>query len=100
MKRTDTYVATIDPKSEEDLVWLKETRETISKLNAFNKKFGFSKYWCSRDKKYKYSRIRVTVRGRLGKKNPAALKYSNYYIPNVKMEDAVRCDVYIHHVRD
>jgi hypothetical protein len=77
--RTENYVMTIDPKSTVEMEQLASIRATVKTLNKINKQS-----------------FRVSVKGRLGKNNPAAVKYKNMGIVTIALADAVRYDIYIH----
>jgi hypothetical protein len=77
--RTENYVMTVDPKSTVEMAQLASIRTTVKTLNKINKQS-----------------FRVSVKGRLGKNNPAAAKYKNTSIVTIALADAVRYDVYIH----
>jgi len=91
-KRTSAYVFTADPLSADSMQQINLVQASVRAVNAFNKLTGNSQ------------RLRVSLKGRLGKNNPAAIKYrkatrtypwSNPY-QTVSIADAQRIDVYIH----
>lgn len=100
-RSTDAYVRTVYFDNPEDMEWLRNFRSMISIKNSFNRKYGLSRVWNQWQKRFVYTRIKVSANGRLGKNNPAyAEKYrgrSNY---RVKLEDAERADIYVHTVTD
>ena len=119
MNRTSAYVCTLDPKSEADMDKLAIIRATVKASNA-------NLRWLDVTGQYgpEQKRLRVCVKGRLGKNNPNAEKYrakrcirgpngglliesmpngdKNYVTEpgaidtsGIRLEDAARYDVYI-----
>lgn len=91
-KRTSAYVFTADPLSCDSMQQINGVQATIRAVNAYHKLVGNP------------CRLRVTLKGRLGKNNPAAAKYryatrpypwSNPY-RTISIADAQRIDVYVH----
>ena len=100
-RSTDAYVRTVYFDNEEDMEWLRCFRSMISIKNSFNRKYGLSRVWNQWQKRFVYTRIKVSANGRLGKNNPAyAEKYRGRWNYRVKLEDAERADIYIHTVTD
>jgi len=100
-RSTDAYVRTVYFDNEEDMEWLRCFRSMISIKNSFNRKYGLSRVWNQWQKRFVYTRIKVSANGRLGKNNPAyAKKYRGRWNYRVKLEDAERADIYIHTVTD
>lgn len=101
--RTDSYVMTIDPLSVSDIENLAIVRRTVSVGNKLKMR---TYMWQCRTALYRNEDQplppvlhRVSLKGRLGKNNPAASKYKGRYHYHVAMEDAQRIDVYIHERR-
>lgn len=92
IKRTSAYVFTADPLSCDSMYQINLVQASVRAVNAFNKRTGNSQ------------RLRISLRGRLGKDNPAAVKYRlatrTYLLGNpyqtIAIADAQRIDVYIH----
>ena len=99
-RSTDAYVRTVYFDNQEDMEWLRNFRSMISIKNSFNRKYGLSRVWCQWQKRFVYTRIKVSANGRLGKNNPNAYKYRGRYTYRVKLEDAERADIYVHTVTD
>ena len=77
--RTTNYVMTLDPKSSVDMEKLQSIRQTIKTVNKTTR-----------------SKIKVSVKARLGRNNPAAYKYKGKVVYTYKQEDASRFDIYIY----
>jgi hypothetical protein len=92
-KRTSSYAFTADVNSVTDMQQIDFLRKSISIINKSAKESA--KYSGQKPKLY-----RVSLKARLGKSNPAAAKYKHQWIKSIKLEDAVRLDVYIHTRRD
>ena len=85
--RTSNYVMTIDPNSTSDWERVSAIRAGIRAINYTALKYGSAR------------RYRVTLKGRLGKNNPAYQeKYKKYngIAYHVNLQDAQRIDVYVH----
>jgi hypothetical protein len=93
--RTNAYVFSADPLSCDSMQQINTVQRTVRAINARNKLTGNPK------------RFRVSLKGRLGKNNPNAVKYrrvkgwaTGYYTGNtyqtIRLADAQRIDVYIH----
>lgn len=88
--RTSSYVMTIDPNAVSDWERVQSIRNALRVVNYSALRSGSSK------------RFRVSLRGRLGKNNPAyATKYKpqskwGYRNSNIELADAQRVDVYVH----
>jgi hypothetical protein len=90
-QRTTAYVMTIDPNSVSDWDRVQTIRSAMRAIN----------YSALQVEQYRpdtpKTRFRVTLKGRLGEKNPAYKeKYKGRYHYHIAMEDASRVDVYIH----
>jgi hypothetical protein len=81
-KRTDNYIFTFDFNCADDAFRLADLRKTVALSNKMRIPGQ--------------PRLRVTVRGRLGKNNPAYAKYRGRFYGQIDMKDAVRADVYVH----
>lgn len=93
-QRTDSYVMTADINSVVDM----QSVEIVKKTVATSNKLARQRAKWTGEKPTLY---RVCLKPRLGKNNPAyATKYKHQWIKSIKMEDAVRVDVYIHERRD
>ncbi len=89
--RTSNYVMTIDPNSAADWQRVQAIR---AGLRAINYSALQTEQWVRSNTKTRY---RVTLKGRLGKNNPAySLKYRGSNNPHIAIEDSQRVDVYIH----
>ena len=100
-RSTDAYVRTVYFDNEEDMEWLRCFRSMISIKNSFNRKYGLSRVWNQWQKRFVYTRIKVSANGRLGRNNPAyAEKYRGRWNYRVRLEDAERADIYVHTVTD
>lgn len=102
-QRTDSYLMTIDPLSVTDMEKLAIVRKTIAtgnrlKLTTHKWQVKSARRWGEPEPKAPILH-RVSLKGRLGKNNPAAVKYRGRYHFHVAMEDAQRIDVYIHERR-
>ena len=91
--RTPAYLFTADPASAGDMDMISTVRKTVSAMNTLSRQ------------SVKYSGgipklFRICLKARLGKKNPAAAKYSKQWIQSIKLEDAQRIDVYIQERKD
>lgn len=84
--RTSNYMFTFDFNSVDDAFRLDTLRKAIKTLN--------------KTRAPGMPRLRVTVRGRLGKNNPAYANYRGRFYGQVDMKDAVRADVYVHQRHD
>jgi len=95
--RTSAYVFTADPLSADSMQQINLVQASVRAVNSFNKLTGNPK------------RFRVSLKGRLGKNNPAAVNYQrtqrlinrSFYpwtnpYQTIKLADAQRIDVYIH----
>lgn len=81
--RTPAYQFTFDFRSVDDAMRLELLRSTVRKLNKTRPAGA--------------PRLRVSLKGRLGKGNPAyATKYKGRFYAGIDMQDATRADVYIH----
>ena len=102
-QRTDSYVMTIDPLSVSDMENLAIVRRTVSVGNKLKMRTYMwqcrSAYHRGEDQPLPPVLHRVSLKGRLGKNNPAASKYKGRCNFHVAMEDAQRIDVYIHERR-
>ena len=87
--RTSSYVFTADPLCADDMFRIELVRKSISAANAIAKKTAA--YTNTKPKLY-----RVSVKGRLGKNNPASANYHYFQMGGIRMKDAARFDVYIH----
>lgn len=104
-KRCDAYVFTADVNSAVDMEKIDIVKKSVASIN---KSIMQAYQWQVRRAMYNGQMIprkpalkRVTLKPRLGKNNPAyATKYKHQWIKSIKMEDAVRLDVYIHDRRD
>lgn len=101
--RTDSYLMTIDPLSVSDMEQLKIVRRTVAignklKMRTYMWKCRTADY-IGVDQPLPPVLHRVSVKGRLGKNNPAAAKYRGRYHYHIAAEDAQRFDVYIHERR-
>lgn len=88
--RSATYIATVDPAIESDNQWLVWTKQMVAESNKASRKNGSS------------ARLRIELKGRLGKNNSNRHKYRKNTNGNgyrVKLEDAAFIDVYIIRVR-
>lgn len=94
-KRTSSgYVFTADPLSSDSMQQINLVQASVRAVNTLNKLTSNPK------------RFRVSLKGRLGRNNPAAIKYRrlpslNYYpctspYRTIKLADAQRIDVYVH----
>jgi len=108
VKRTDAFVRTIDLQSEKDCEWLRSFRKEMSDLNRFNRKHDLSRQWSDWQKRFVYSRIKVSANGRLGIDNPNASKYRSKHTgksypgshQRILLGDARYADIYVHTVVD
>lgn len=99
MKRTDSYIMTADIKSVTDMAAIEVVRKTVATSN----KLAMTAYkWACKRAEYhgepapkKPMMYRVCLKARLGKGNPAAVKYKGRHHFHVKLEDAQRVDVYV-----
>lgn len=83
--RTSNYLTTIqNPNSEISKKTIAAVRSGITSIN-------YSALLSNNPK-----RLRVTVRGRLGKNNPHAYKYKNVQFRNIPLNEAQHVDIYIH----
>lgn len=102
-QRTDSYVMTIDPLSVSDMEQLKIVRKTVAVGNKLKMRTYMwqcrAAYYAGEDQPRPPVLHRVSLKGRLGKNNPAASKYKGRYHYHVAAEDAQRFDVYIHERR-
>lgn len=81
-QRTKNYIMTLDPKSVTDMEKLQTIRDTVRTMN----KIGNG------------TKLKVSVKGRLGRNNPSAYKYKGKYCITIRQEHAVRFDIYLHNV--
>lgn len=102
-QRTDNYVMTVDPMSVSDMQQIAVVRKTVAVGNKLKMRTYMQQcriaYYSDHDQPLPPVLHRVTLKGRLGKNNPAAAKYRGRYHFHVAMEDAQRIDVYIHERR-
>ena len=98
--RTDSYIMTADVNSVVDMAQIEIVRKTVAtanKLAMARYKHACDRAWAYNDEMPKKPILhRVCLKARLGKGNPAALKYKGRYHFHVKLEDAQRIDVYVH----
>jgi hypothetical protein len=87
--RTEAYVFTADPLCADDMFRIELVRKSISAANAVAKQKAL--YTNEKPKLF-----RVSVKGRLGKNNPASVNYHYFQMGGIRMKDAARYDVYIH----
>jgi len=87
-QRTSSYAFTADVNSVTDMQQIDFLRKSVSIINKTARQT--SKYSGKKAQLY-----RVCLKARLGKKNPAYSKYRHQWIKSIKLEDAVRFDVYI-----
>ena len=98
--RTDSYVMTADVNSIVEMSQIELVRKTVRASN----KLAMNAYkWACKRAEYhgepmpkKPKMYRVCLKARLGKGNPAAVKYKGRYHYHVALEDAQRIDVYVH----
>lgn len=84
--RTNAYIGTFYVEDASDMLELQELKKMVRNMNRMLKEDGYP------------HRFRLTLRGRLGKRNPAYPKY-RYGPCDVALSDATRIDAYIHRVR-
>ena len=90
-QRTPAYVFTVDPKSPEDMKKVENLRALVKRANHANREIGEGTV------------LRVCLKARLGKNNPAAQLYRDKvdywgnkgYFQSIKLEHAQRIDVYV-----
>ena len=98
--RTDSYVMTADVNSVVEMSQIELVRKTVRTSNKLA--MNAYKWACKRAEYYgepmpkKPVMYRVCLKARLGKGNPAAVKYKGRYHYHVALEDAQRIDVYVH----
>lgn len=85
MKRSESYVGTVDHRTPEGQAAISDIRDRVACGNLMKKLIGVDK------------RYRVILRGRLGANNPA---YADYKAGRktrscIRLEDAVRVDIYV-----
>lgn len=81
--RTPAYQFTFDFRSVDDAMRLELLRSTVRKMNKTRPAGA--------------PRLRVSLRGRLGKNNPAySTTYKGRFYASIDMKDATRADVYLH----
>ncbi len=87
--RTPAYIGTFYVEDASDMLEMGELKKMVYNLNQM-----------LREDSYPH-RFRVTLRGRLGKNNPAYSKYRYQYGAgkDIKLSDASRIDAYIHKVK-
>jgi hypothetical protein len=90
-QRTDNYVFTADPMSVGDMQQIAVVRKTVATSNKLAKQRA---KW----KGEKPVIYRVSLKGRLGKNNPAAAEYVGRF-QSISLADAQRIDVYVHERR-
>ena len=90
--RAKAYVFTADPICADDMFRIDLVRKSISAANAIAKRKA--SYTNTIPKLY-----RVSVKGRLGKNNPASSNYHYFEMGGIRMADASRYDVYIYEKR-
>jgi hypothetical protein len=89
MRNSANYLMTLNPNSETDMQKLSDLRNRVKLINynnlikeSYNPNLG-------------KVRVRVSVRPRLGRNNPAASLYSRQYIRSILLKHAQRLDVYV-----
>ena len=97
-KRTsNAYIMTADVNSVADMQSIALVRKTISIANRRARdEYAMRMKWNPSANLEKPKQYRVLLKPRLGKNNPAyATKYKQQWIKSIKLEDAVRIDVYV-----
>ena len=99
-KRTSrAYVFTADVNSVTDMQAIQIVRKTVATSNRISRLHYQNKLKWNPNATDLVApkQHRVVLKPRLGKNNPAYdAKYKNQWIKSIKLEDAVRIDVYVH----
>lgn len=95
---SDAYIMTADVNSVADMQAIEVVRKTVATSNRIaRREYEMRMKWNPQSNMPKPKQYRVCLKPRLGKNNPAyATKYKQQWIKSIKMEDAVRVDVYVH----
>lgn len=101
-QRTDNYIFTADPMSVNDMQQIAIVRRTVAVGNKLKMRTYMQQcriaYYSDQDQPLPPTLHRVSLKGRLGKNNPAAAKYKGRF-QSIPLVDAQRIDVYIHERR-